>query len=156
MKELSQQELFKDVLENDEQIIGIIKPVKKRYYKPLILFAIPIFWPHFILLTICTLFTLPFFFVKGYKNLYYAYTNKRLICRRGWTGVSFDSLEYKDITATSITVGFWDKGCQTGSLFFSSPSVHSGHAMSFNGITNPYENMRAIREQISLFAENNK
>ena len=144
------EELFKDILEKDEKIIAVIKPSKKRYWKSLVMpFAIPLFWPHLILMLVGTLFTLPYFIAKGYKNLYYAYTDKRLIKRSGFIGVRYDSLEYKDITSTSVHVGFLDKGCKTGNLSFSSPSVHAGAPIIFNFIKNPYDYMRAIKEEIS-------
>ena len=144
------EKLFRDVLDKDEKIIAVIKPNKRRYWKTLAMpFGIPLFWPHLIIMLVLTLFTLPFFFANGYKNLYYAYTNKRLITRSGWIGVKYESLEYKDITSTSIEVGFLDKGCKTGSLSFSSPSVHAGEPMKFAYINNPFDCMKAIKEEMS-------
>ena len=145
------EELFKDVLEKDEKIIKVIKPSKRRYWRSAFFFAaIPIFWPHLIIFMVLTLFTLPYLYHKSYTKQYYAYTNKRLIKRTGLFGVKFESLEYKDITATSVEVSFLDKGCNTGALKFSSPSVHAGHPMNFSDIENPYEIMREIKEQIAL------
>ncbi len=143
------EHLFDDILEKDEKIIAVIKPNKKRYWKNLLFFAIPLFWPHLIMMLVASLFTLPFFFAHGYNNLYYAYTNKRLIRRSGWIGVDYRCLEYKDVTATSVTVGFLDKGCKTGSLGFSSPSVHAGTPMTFSYVNNPYDVMREIKEQMN-------
>lgn len=144
------EELFKDILEKDEKIISVIKPNKKRYWKSwLFPFIIPVFWPHLIILLVGTLFTFPFFFAKGYKNLYYAYTDKRLIRRSGCVGVKYDSLEYKDITATSVHIGFLDKGCKTGNLSFSSPSIHAMAPIKFDYVNNPYEHMKAIKEEMS-------
>lgn len=143
------EEKFHDILDKDEKIISVFKPVKRRYWRAgLAPFAIPLFWPHLIILLVITFFTLPFFYAKAYYNIYYAYTNKRLIVRKGIFGNNFASLEYKDITATSVKVGFLDKGCETGTLEFSSPSVHAGVPLRFNYISNPYENMKLIKEQI--------
>ena len=83
----------------------------------------------------------------------FAYTNKRLIVRSGIWGVDFQSLEYKDITSTSVSVGFLDKGGKTGTLVFVSPSTHNNMAIKFQFIEKPYETMKEIKEYIS---ENNK
>ena len=143
------EEKFKDVLDKDEKIIKVLKPNKKRYYKSFIFpWAIPIFWPHALMLLVLSGFTLPILIAKAYKKSYFAYTNKRLIVRSGIFGVSFNSLEYKDITATSIDVGMFDKDGKTGSLKFVSPSVHAGKPISFSYIENPYEEMKQIKEII--------
>lgn len=144
---------FKDIIEKDEQIIKVFKPSKKRYWMNPYYFAIPFFWPHLIIMLVGTLFTLPFFYANGYKNLYYAYTNKRLIVRSGMIGVDYQSLEYKDLTSTATTVNFLDKWCKTGSLEFISPSTHD-KPIKFNFIHNPYEVMKEIKEYINTL--NNK
>jgi len=142
-------EFFENIIEKDEQIIKVFKPNKKRYWRsPIIPFAIPIFWPHLIIMLVGTLFTLPFLYANGYKNLYYAYTNKRLIVRSGMIGVDYQSLEYKDLTSTSASVGFLDKGLNTGSLQFLSPSAH-GKPIVFGYIEKPYEVMKEIKAYIS-------
>ena len=149
------QELFDEVLEKDEEIIKVIKPNKKRYLKTFYwMLCIPIFWPHILVMLIGSLFTLPFLISKGYKNTYYAYTNKRLIVRTGMFANSYDSLEYEDITSTSVSVGFLDRKTKTGSLIFVSPSSHHEHPMTFANIENPYEMIKEIKEQINTY--NNK
>lgn len=148
------ENLFDNIIEKDEQIIKVIKPNKARYWKDvLVFFIIPILWPALIMMLVFTLFTAPFFYARGYKNLCYAYTNKRLIVRSGIWGVDFQSLEYKDITSTSVSVGFLDKGGKTGSLVFVSPSTHNNMAIKFQFIEKPYETMKEIKEYIN---ENNK
>lgn len=144
------EQLFEEILEKDEKIIKVIRPNKSRYLKSFCwMFYIPLFWPHLIIMLVGTFFTLPFFIVKSYKNIYYAYTNKRLIVRRGMFGNSYDSLEYKDITSTSVNVGFFDKKSKTGSLLFVSPSSHHEHPMCFAHIENPYKQMNEIKEYIN-------
>ena len=144
------EKLFEEILEKDEKIIKVIKPHKGRYLKEFYwMFYIPLFWPHLIIMLVGTLFTLPFFLIKGYKNVYYAYTNKRLIVRKGIFGNTYDSLEYKDITSTSVKVGFLDRNSKTGSLIFVSPSSHHEHPMRFAHIQNPYQEMNEIKEQIN-------
>lgn len=104
------------------------------------------FWPHLILILVCTFFT-PFYFIpKRYKNVYYAYTNKRLIVREGIFGNSYDSLEYNDITSTSVKVGYFDRKSNTGTLIFVSPSSN----LAFAHIQNPYQVMNEIKEHINI------
>ena len=92
---------------------------------------------------------MPFIINKGYKNLYYAYTNKRLIVRKGAFGNSYDSLDYKNITSVSVQVGFLDRNTNTGSLRFVSPSSHHEHPLIFANIENPYQEMNKIKEEIN-------
>ena len=142
------EHLFDDILEKDEQIVKIIKPSKSRYWKfflmPLI---IPIFLPHFIVIMACTLFfIIPLLYARSYNNLYYAYTNKRLIVRKGTIGVDFKTLDYKFITSTSVDVGLLDKGkTMTGSLSFKSPTA----SIQFDYVENPYDLMREIKEYMN-------
>lgn len=143
------ENIFNEILEKDEKIIKVIKPHKGRYMKNFFIpFLIPLFWPHLILILVCTLFTPLYFIPKGYKNVYYAYTNKRLITRKGIFGNSYKSLEYKDITSTAVNVGYFDRKSKTGTLVFVSPSSHHEH-MEFSAIENPYIEMNAIKEYIS-------
>lgn len=141
-------EFFKDILENDEKIIKVVKPSKKRYWRAAAFFAIPLFWPHLIIMMVFSFFTLPYWYAKGYKNLYYAYTNKRLIVRSGIIGVDYASLEYKDLTSSSVNVGFLDKSCNTGTLEFVNPSAH-GKPILFQYVEKPYELMKEIKDYIS-------
>lgn len=144
------ENLFDEILEKDEEIIKVIKPHKGRYLKSFyIWFCIPLFWPHLIILLAGSLFTLPFFILKGYKNIYYAYTSKRLIVRTGVFGNSYQSLEYKDITSTSIHVSLLDKWSKTGSLKFVNPSSHHEHPMMFIHVQNPYQTMGEIKEYMN-------
>ena len=142
------EHLFDDILEKDEQIIKIIKPSKSRYWKfflmPLI---IPIFLPHFIVIMACTLFfIIPLLYARSYKNLYYAYTNKRLIVRKGTIGIDYKTLDYKFISSTSVDVGLLDKGkTKTGSLSFKSPTA----SIQFDYVENPYDLMREIKEYMN-------
>lgn len=148
------ENLFDEILEKDEKIIKVFKPEKRRYLLSYYwFFMLPIFWPHLILLMLVTAFTCPYFINRGYKNTYYAYTNKRLIVRSGMFGNSYDSLEYKDITSTSVQVGFWDTKRKTGSLVFVSPSSHHEHPMKFDYITEPYKAMNEIKEYMSSLQE---
>lgn len=144
------ENVFEEILEKDEQVVKVLKPNKSRYFKSFFgMFYIPIFWPHLIVLMVLSLFTFPIWISKACNNTYYAYTNKRLIVRRGIFGNSYHSLEYKDITSTSVNVGFFDKSSKTGSLVFVNPSSHHEHPMCFAHIKNPYKEMNEIKEYIT-------
>ncbi len=95
-----------------------------------------------------SLFTLPYWYAKQYKNTYYAYTNKRLIVRSGVFGISYASMEYKDLTSSSVSVGFLDKACNTGTLRFVNPSAH-GRPILFKYVENPYVLMKEIKDYIN-------
>ena len=141
--------LFDHILEKDEKVIKIIKPNKKRYMKaPIFPFAIPIFWPHFIFFMVITLFTAPFFFMRNYKNSYYAYTNKRVIVRSGSMGVHYESRYYDQIAETSVEVGILDKSKKNPncSLVFKNPPRRT---LRFSYVENPYELYDEIKEYIN-------
>lgn len=145
------EHMFDEILEKDEKIIKVLKPHKGRYLKTFVwMLFIPLFWPHILIMMVLSLFTLPYFIIKAYNNMYFAYTNKRLIIRRGVFGNSYDSLEYKDITSTSVRVGFLDRKTKTGTLVFVSPSSHHEHPTSFSYVVNPYQELNEIKEQINL------
>ena len=137
------KEAFKDYLDADEEIIGVFKPNKKRYYWSYWMFLIPAFWPHLILATIFTLGFFPFVFAKkGYENLCYAYTNKRIIVRSGSMGINYRSIDYKDIIATEADISYMDRKYNTGTISFR--TQHQG--VGFRYIENPYDVLREMRE----------
>ena len=138
------EHLFDDILDRDEHIVKIIKPNKKRFWRGMCFpLMIPIFWPHVIIIMAVTLFfTLPLYYSKRYKNMYYAYTNKRIIVRDGGVGVDYRTLDYKHITATSVNTGFLDKGLGTGDIAFKSPTT----GISLWYVEKPYDLLREIKE----------
>ena len=143
--QLVDREVFKDFLDADESVVSVIKPNKKRHYKWLLFFAIPIFWPHFIMLTVLTLGIFPFLYAKkGYDNLYYAYTNKRVIVRSGSFGVTYRGIEYKEIVTTDATTNFLDKKYNTGTIQFRAQR----QSVCFSNIDNPFDTLREIRDYI--------
>ena len=145
------EDLFKDILDDDEKIIGVIKPSKGRYWGAELFFlAIPLFWPVLIILFVLSFFTYPFLRAKAYEKLCYAYTNKRLIRRSGLVGVQYDSLNYKVIVSDSVYVGFLDKRFNTGCLSFSrSSNPNTPLSLRFEYVPEPYKYMKAIKQQIA-------
>ena len=148
------EHLFDDILEEDEQIVKIIKPSKSRYWKFFLMpFLVPIFLPHFIAIMACTLFfTIPLLYARNYKNLYYAYTNKRLIVRCGTMSIKYKTMNYTSITSTTVNVGILDKGkTKTGTLLFknSNASIRSKATIEFEYVETPYDLMEEIKEYVS-------
>ena len=146
-REIMDENVFDHILDDDEQIIKIIKPSKGTYWKAVLLpwCAIPLFWPHIIFFMVIFLFTPPFLYARAYKRLFYAYTNKRLIVRSGAIGIDYRSLDYKDITGISVDVGFIDKGSKTGTIRFQSPSM----SITFSHVPDPYNLMKEIKGYIN-------
>lgn len=141
--------LFDDYLDANEVVVGVFKPNKKRYYRNYWFLAIPIFWPHFIMLTVLTLGVFPFVYAaKGYANQCYAYTNKRVIERSGSFGVTYRSVDYADIVSTEATTSVLDRSTHTGSIAFRTQH----RSVGFQNIVNPYDVLREIREYMEQHA----
>ena len=93
-----------------------------------------------------------------YKNVYYAYSNKRIIIRSGIFGVDYKSLDMSMIGATDVYVSLLDKIMKknTGSLTFgsaASPVGGSNNASGyrFNHVTAPYETCKEIKSYIDSY-----
>jgi len=175
-------DLFEMILEKDEEIIKVIKPVKAKLLTSgfMWVLAISVFtyacgvWVLFIpevlpseyswvgvIVTVGCVFlpllvSIPFFLAYN-KNLYYAYTDKRIIIRTGVFGIDYKGLDLKAIDAVNVYVSFFDKLVKkdTGSLKFgskASPIINYGNGFSggyrFNHVEKPYELYREIKERI--------
>ena len=171
------EEMFKDVLEKDEQIIKVYKPNKCKtawwwffmqlmawIWLPLIsLAAIDTahFWMVFGISMGITAFAVLITSLLGilwYKNRFFAYTNKRVLIRGGIIGIDYKSLEFKSLTATVVVVSLLDKLVRknTGSIKFGSAaspmlSMWSGHSnqFMFQHVQKPYDILREIKEYIN-------
>lgn len=92
-----------------------------------------------------------------YKNLFYAYSNKRVIIRSGIFGVDFKSLDMSMIGAVNVYVSLIDKMLKknTGSIMFGSTASPIGYGQSnfyrFNHIIAPYENCKEIKSFIDSY-----
>ena len=131
-------ELFECVLDDGEKIIKTYRPVRKTIRQRwwFWLYIVPLFWPALII-------TWPIMFpiYRAWLNKRaYACTNKRIIVRGGIIGIDYKFLDYKEVKATIIKVGFFDKvaGKNTGTLEFGSMAAPLG-ATNSNGLrTNPF------------------
>lgn len=172
------EKLFERVLDDDEKIIKVFKPNKtKLYMSHMLVITISLFlgalvgvlailfpgaeeaepvWyivfpiGGFILLTLGN-WLLTYLY---YKNVYYAYSNKRIIIRSGIFGVDYKSLDLSVIGAVNVYVSLLDKIVRkdTGSLKFGSPSSpiagEEASAYGFSHITAPYETCKEIKVYI--------
>lgn len=172
-------EAFEPVLDDDEKVLKIYKPDKKRTWLATliwiiltILVIVPCCIITFIqggdalpagiilmiygVLAVC----LPLIFNKLWLNkTVYAATNKRIIIRSGIIGVDFKTLEYKMLGAISINVGLMDKllGRNTGNISFggvSSPLTNqSAPNFLFSHVVDPYRTNKEIKSIINEYRE---
>ena len=92
-----------------------------------------------------------------YRNVYYGYTNKRIVIRKGIIGVDYKSLDIDMIGASTVNVSILDKLLRknTGTITFgsmASPMVaSSGMVTNFvlAHLENPYEIYKEIKNYIS-------
>ena len=92
-----------------------------------------------------------------YKNIFFGYTNKRIVIRKGIFGVDFKSLDISMIGASTVHVSLIDKILKkdTGTLNFgsmASPMMNSNggiNSFTFSNVTKPYEIYQEIKNYIS-------
>ncbi len=181
------QALFERILDSDEKIVKVFKPSKAKFFfgnilkfclstlffvvmavqsiifpeegvvaEP-ILVLIPIgIWLGLILIS-------TIFMGIYYKNVFYAYTQKRLIIRAGIFGIDFKSLDMGMIGAVDVYVSLLDKILRkdTGSISFgsmASPMMaqNGGSGYRFNHVSAPYETCKEIKVAIEEFKNKDK
>lgn len=57
---------------------------------------------------------------RGYKNLEYVFTNKRIIIRSGIIGIDFKNIYYSEIQSVNLKVGLIDKMLKVGDIYIKS------------------------------------
>lgn len=181
---MNNENYFEKILDSDESIIEVFKPNRKRFVNLTILrntFAtlFTLLFPGiFIVVAIAASesndFDIIFYIVPiiiaalivfgyifsiisrftVYKNTYYCCTNKRIIIRRGFIGVDYQTLDYDLIGGMDVQVDFFDKIIKpnTGTISFisaASPAIQQGTMYFFAYIENPYESYKKIKEYCS-------
>ena len=179
------EKLFEKVLDNDEKIIKVFKPNKTKLYLSHMLIVTLSFFIGAVIAVLAIMFpeegdVTPLWYIVFpiggfviltlgnwilthiyYKNVFYAYSNKRIIIRSGIFGVDYKSLDLSVIGAVNVYVSLLDKLVKknTGSLKFGSPSSpiggEEGSAYGFSHITQPYETCKEIKVFIDK-CKNNK
>lgn len=180
-------ELFSPILDKDEEIIKVYKPSKAKMFFSyffggfwiwcwvLLLFVpdscsvedaagnvTPIEWwvPLTVALSVigvCLFFEI-LFFILSYKNTYYAYTNKRIVIRRGIFGVDYKSLDMDMIGAVTVNVSLLDKIiCKnTGTIVFGSMAspINNAGVFRYTHIVDPYNTYKEIKSVIDEHKSN--
>ena len=176
------EKLFEHILDDDEKIVKVFKPHKtKLFLSSLLLSAVSlIFFVVFAVIAILfpedkfvsanAVYTLIpigiFVIILGliailiaiyYKNIYYAYSNKRIIIRSGVFGIDYKSLDMSMIGAVNVSVSLLDKILKknTGSISFgstASPVVNSkASTYNFTHILAPYETCKEVKSYIDAY-----
>ena len=178
------ERIFEPILDSDEKVIKAFKPHKGKMFTSMMLaWIFSWIWILFVaFLGICTdyegnfepselwiallvvggilivLLGITILFVSlVYKNTYYAYTNKRVIIRKGIFGVDYKSLDLGMIGAVEVNVSLLDKIVHknTGSIGFGSMASPMGAAnatmFKFAHIQNPYETYKEIKSVVDEF-----
>lgn len=189
---MENKELFAPILQEDEEIIKVIKPNKTRYVYlgglaytllaliPILFMAIPIgmaiesfaeygtseplvielsVFGGLILLGIITTWV---GLNMSYKKTFYAYTNKRILIRRGFIGVDYATLDFEMIGGLMVNVDFLDrlmKGSDNpGTITFgssASPVIYTRNgrtaAYAFRNIDHPYEVYRDLKHMVDEY-----
>ena len=178
------EEFFTKILDRDETIIKTFKPNKTKLFLSSILLTIFVlifigagpligilsggqdYLVPILLMIAASIFVITLFLITiYYKNLYFAYTNKRLIIRTGIFGVDYRSLDMAMIGAIDVNVSLLDKLLQknTGNIIFgsmASPMLSGGkngtNVYKFSHIVAPYESYKEIKNVIEDFKESKK
>ncbi len=176
--------IFEPILDKDEQVIKTFKPCKAKMFTSVTIASffcwIWLFIPEFILLafneevtalksnwwvaiivviaTAIVVFGITLLLCYlDYKNTYYAYTNKRIIIRRGIFGVDYKSLDMSMIGAVTVNVSLLDKLLHknTGTITYGSMASpmggQSGPMFRFSNVKAPYETYKEIKGVIDEF-----
>lgn len=179
------EKLFEHILDDDEKIVKVIKPNATKFFTwtvlgtalyLLIFLALGVFaclvpdegmkptpellWIPFVIYFGIVLLVL-LLAILHYKNVFYAYTNKRVIIRSGIFGVDFQTLDMGMIGAVNVHVSLVDKILMknTGTLTFGSTaspvvSANGGSSYKFTHIVMPYETCKEIKSFIDAYKKN--
>lgn len=179
--EVNNKDMFNNILDKDEEVVRVYKPVKAKLYASNFLGCtfVCLFFLLFAILGLCSpmengeyinklymlipvgacliAYLITYIILRlYYKNIFYAYTTKRVILRSGIFGVDYKSLDMGMIGATSVNVSLLDKIMHknTGTLAFgstSSPMVTGSsysNSFKFAHISAPYDTYREIKSVI--------
>lgn len=77
-----------------------------------------------------------YWYLKKANN--FAFTNKRILCKRGWLGTRLIAVEYKKVTHVVVVQSFWDKFLTNTGYFKIDTAGISGTEIIFSHIEDPY------------------
>ena len=105
-----------------------------------------------VVFTFCSPFLIgvfyPFYIVLSYKNLLYAYTDKRIIIRTGAWGADYQTTEYDKITDIEVNVGPIGERYQTGNLSFITGTNARGQKImrKMYALSQPYQVLKEVKK----------
>lgn len=146
MPDVEQNNSIEEILDSDETLLLKQKPKKKAYIFNSIAKFLPLtlIWFLFDAGFICMLafvevptmvwaFVIPFFALhmapvwigivnivkagKAWKNLEYAFTDRRIIVRSGIIGINLANVYYADIKGVNLRVGLFDRLFKVGDIY---------------------------------------
>ena len=79
---------------------------------------------------------------KAWKNLEYAFTDKRIIIRSGVIGINIANVYYADIKGVNMRVGFFDRMFKVGDIYISA----EGQSQVLYDLENPYFILERIQK----------
>ena len=150
MPSVKQNNSIEEIIGGDETLLLKVKPKKKAYIFNSIVKFLPIglFWLIVDAGFICAMaitnaiptkfwaFIVPFFAVhmipvwfcianivragKAWKNLEYAFTDRRIIIRSGVIGINIANVYYADIKGVNMRIGVFDRLFKVGDIYISS------------------------------------
>lgn len=90
----------------------------------------------------------PFYMIMTYKNIFYCYTNRRIVIRSGAWGVDYKTIEYDQITDLEVKVGPVGEKYATGNIIIFTGSDSEGKKISktMYAITKPYEVFKNLKK----------
>jgi membrane protein YdbS with pleckstrin-like domain len=97
--------------------------------------------------------------IFGYKNRFYAVTNKRLIVQKGIMGIDFEFIPIESVQYVSVNVSALDKMIKkgTGTISFATVSApvttKGGTKFNFTDIENVYETYKVLKAFIDKSKE---
>lgn len=68
----------------------------------------------------------------------FAFTNRRILCKRGWLGTRLTAARYKKVTHVEVEQPFWDKVITNTGHFRIDTAGISGTEIIFSNIEDPY------------------
>lgn len=176
------EKLFEHILDDDEKIIKVFKPHKAKLFISILL-SIGVLFSFFLFISIAAILFPEDEFVSSnkiyilipigifvliltitailtviyYNNLYFAYSNKRIIIRSGIFGVDYRTLDMSMVGAVNVSVSLLDKILKknTGNISFgstASPVVTSkASTYNFTHIIAPYETCKEVKSYIDAY-----
>ena len=94
--------------------MGITNAIPKQFW----LFIVPFFAIHMIPVWVCIVNIINA--CRSWRNLEYAFTERRVIIRSGVIGINIANVYYADIRGVNLKVGFFDRMFKVGDIYISS------------------------------------